>query len=349
MSVNIYPKKISIAKNLLVCLAVLFNLTGCEIAERNEDPVFRSTPITGSSEVALNSNPVNTESNDSITLSSTSTNISTNTNTSTSGTASVSVSNTVNAPPAPTVNISASPSNLPYDGSTTLSWSSDNTSNCTASGDWSGSKVVSGSQAISALTTNSSFSLSCSGPGGSVSDSVSITVAAPPVPAPTLSFLANLGTISQNGSTTLSWNATDVTSCTATGDWSGSKGASGSETIDSITTNSQFTLTCNGLGGTVSDAIDVTVVQSNNGTALLTWTPPTENTDNSALTDLAGYKIYYGTSTGSYDDTITISNPGLTSYLVENLASSDWYFVMTSLNASGIESSYSIEVTKTIN
>jgi hypothetical protein len=182
-----------------------------------------------------------------------------------------------------------------------------------------------------------------------VSDSVSITVAAPPVPTPTLSFSANLDTVSQNGSTTLSWSATDVTSCKATGDWSGSKGASGSETIDSITTDSQFTLTCSGLGGTVNDTIDVAVVQSNNGTALLSWTPPTENTDNSALTDLAGYKIYYGTSTGSYNDTITISNPGLTSYLVEDLAASDWYFVMTSFNSSGIESSYSIEVTKTIN
>jgi hypothetical protein len=347
MSVNIYIKSISIAKNLLVCLAVLFNLSGCEIAERNEDPVFRSTPIAGSSEAVLSSNPVSIESEDSISMSSTST--STNTSTNTSDTASISVSATVNAPPAPTVNISASPSSLPYDGSTTLSWSSDNTSDCTASGDWSGSKVISGSQIISALTKNSSFSLSCSGPGGSVSDSVSITVAAPPVPTPTLSFSTNLGTVSQNGSTTLSWNATDVTNCAATGDWSGSKGASGSETINSITTNSQFTLTCNGMGGTVNDTIDVAVVQSNNGTALLTWTPPTENTDNSALTDLAGYKIYYGTSSASYDDTITISNPGLTSYLVENLASSGWYFVMTSVNSSGIESSYSIEVTKTIN
>jgi hypothetical protein len=113
--------------------------------------------------------------------------------------------------------------------------------------------------------------------------------------------------------------------------------------------DSQFTLTCSGAGGTVTDAVNVTVVQSNNGTALLTWTPPTENTDNSVLTDLAGYKIYFGTSAGSYNDAITIDNPGLTSYLVEDLASSDWYFAMTAVNSSGVESSYSIEVTKTIN
>jgi len=77
--------------------------------------------------------------------------------------------------------------------------------------------------------------------------------------------------------------------------------------------------------------------------------PPTENTDNSVLTDLAGYKIYYGTSPGNYSTPIIINGPGLSSFLVENLPISDWYFVMTAFNSSGIESSYSIEVSKTIN
>jgi len=84
------------------------------------------------------------------------------------------------------------------------------------------------------------------------------------------------------------------------------------------------------------------------GTALMSWTSPTDNTDNSTLTDLAGFKIYYGTFPGEYDKTITINNPGLSSYLVENLASSDWFFVMTAFNTSGIESAYSAEVYKEI-
>ena len=87
----------------------------------------------------------------------------------------------------------------------------------------------------------------------------------------------------------------------------------------------------------------------NNGKALLSWLPPTENTDKSVLTDLAGYKIYYGTSPGIYGTPIIINNPGLSSILVESLPISDWYFVMTAFNSSGIESSYSIEVSKTIN
>ena len=87
---------------------------------------------------------------------------------------------------------------------------------------------------------------------------------------------------------------------------------------------------------------------SGKGAALMSWTSPTDNTDNSTLTDLAGFKIYYGTFPGEYDRTITINNPGLSSYLVENLASSDWFFVMTAFNTSGIESAYSAEVYKEI-
>jgi hypothetical protein len=250
-------------------------------------------------------------------------------------------------PPTPSVTLSASPSSLPYEGSTTLSWGSANSSGCSASGDWSGSKETSGSHDIVALTANSNFILSCSGPGGDASDSVSITVAAAPLP--TLSFSASPGTVAQNGSTILEWSSTDVTSCTAADDWSGNKSATGSETVFVSTIDSQYTLTCNGAGGNVNDTVNVAVVLNNNGTALLSWTPPTENTDGSSLTDLAGYMIRYGASSGNYSDTITINNPGITSYLVENLPSADWHFVMTSFNSTGIESSHSSEVSKTVN
>jgi len=252
----------------------------------------------------------------------------------------------VSPPLIPAVNISASPTNVAYGGSTTFSWTTSNVDTCIASGNWSGSRSTSGSINRNNLTSDKTYTLTCDGPNGSASDSVSITVADPP---PTLSFTASPATVTQNGSTTLNWSSTDATSCTASGDWSGNKGVSGSEIINSLMIDRQFTLTCSGPGGTVNDTINVTVVVSNNGTALLSWTPPTENTDGSTLTDLAGYKIRYGTSPGSYDTTVTINNPGLTSYLIENLGSADWYFVMTSFNASGIESSYSSEVSKTIN
>jgi hypothetical protein len=85
-----------------------------------------------------------------------------------------------------------------------------------------------------------------------------------------------------------------------------------------------------------------------NGSALVSWTPPTQNSDGSTLEDLAGYRIYYGNSPGSYDNSVTITNPGLSSYQVDGLGASDTYFVMTAVNTVGIESSYSEEIYKRV-
>jgi len=86
-----------------------------------------------------------------------------------------------------------------------------------------------------------------------------------------------------------------------------------------------------------------------NGAATLNWLPPTENMDGSALEDLAGYKIYYGTSPNSFPNVISISNPGLSSFVIENLpANITYYFSITALNSNGIESRFSNIVSKNI-
>ena len=94
-------------------------------------------------------------------------------------------------------------------------------------------------------------------------------------------------------------------------------------------------------------AVNVTLVSL--GQATLSWNPPTQNDDGSSLTDLAAYRIYYGTSAGVYPNQIYIDNPGITTYVVENLPPSTYYFVSTAINASGIESGFSNVATKTIN
>ena len=87
---------------------------------------------------------------------------------------------------------------------------------------------------------------------------------------------------------------------------------------------------------------------SGTGSAMLSWTAPTLNTDGSALTDLAGYKIYYGTSSRSYTQSITINNVGIVDYLVENLPAGTWYFAISAFNSTGDESGKSGEVVKNI-
>ncbi len=84
------------------------------------------------------------------------------------------------------------------------------------------------------------------------------------------------------------------------------------------------------------------------GSATLSWTPPTQNTDGTPLTDLAGYRIYWGTSPGSYPNSVKIDQPGLTTYVVENLVPGTYEFVSTAVNADGVESDYSNPATKTV-
>jgi hypothetical protein len=83
------------------------------------------------------------------------------------------------------------------------------------------------------------------------------------------------------------------------------------------------------------------------GSALLSWTAPTQNTDGSPLMRLDGYKIYWGTSPGNYTNSLSIG-AGLASYTVEQLTPGTWYFAVTAVNAQGIESMLSNAVSKTI-
>ena len=84
------------------------------------------------------------------------------------------------------------------------------------------------------------------------------------------------------------------------------------------------------------------------GSVTLSWTPPSENTDGSALTDLAGHKIYWGTIPGSYPNSVTINNGSVSTFVVENLLPGTYEFVATSFNTSGIESGYSNPATKVV-
>lgn len=92
----------------------------------------------------------------------------------------------------------------------------------------------------------------------------------------------------------------------------------------------------------------ITVSHTQLGAATLTWLPPTENTDGSPIDDLAGYRIRYGRLAGELTELQSISNPGITSAVVENLASGTWYFTVTAYNSSGVESEYSNVAQKTV-
>jgi hypothetical protein len=95
-------------------------------------------------------------------------------------------------------------------------------------------------------------------------------------------------------------------------------------------------------------AFTLTVSPSPIRSAALSWTAPTQNTDGSALTDLGGYRIYYGTSASALNQTITVSNAGLTTYVIDSLATGTWYFAVKSFDTGGVESDLSGVVSDTI-
>ena len=75
---------------------------------------------------------------------------------------------------------------------------------------------------------------------------------------------------------------------------------------------------------------------------------PTTRTDGSPLTNLAGYRIRYGTSSGSYPNLIGIPNGGLTSAVIENLPPATYYFVISAYDTAGAESVNTSPVSKII-
>lgn len=98
------------------------------------------------------------------------------------GSTQQSASVTVNAPPppAPAVSLSASAASVSSGGNATLTWSSTNATGCTASGGWTGAKATSGSETVGPISQNTTYTLACSGAGGSDQKSVTVDVAAAP-------------------------------------------------------------------------------------------------------------------------------------------------------------------------
>jgi hypothetical protein len=95
-------------------------------------------------------------------------------------------------------------------------------------------------------------------------------------------------------------------------------------------------------------SITVLAAGSSGGNISLSWEAPADNTNGSALENLSGYVIHYGNVPNVYTSAITIDNPGLTSYVVEDLPPGTYYFSMTSTTTSGAHSSPSAEASTTI-
>lgn len=164
-----------------------------------------------------------------------------------------------------------------------------------------------------------------------------VSIGSATVEAQTLKFTAGQ-TVNANGSVTpvLTWCTEGATAspgttcattgvasaCTASGDWSGTKGASGSETLAAITSTKSYVIACSWPG---QDKFTVS------------WTPPTQNDDGTPLTDLKGYDVYYANSPTNGPIAVDVPNAGATSKVVgPGLAPGTYYIQVDAYTSAGI-------------
>lgn len=147
-------------------------------------------------------------------------------------------------------------------------------------------------------------------------------------------FTAETTTGTEVVSPVLTWSTNPAADdCIATGDWVGAKGPAGTETLPDITSSATYNLVCSWP----------------EGSATLTWTPPTTNTDGSPLTDLASYTLYQGNGPGDTSGPVYSGIPaGNSNYVVEPLAPGDYCWIATATNLLDVESDFSNEACKTI-
>jgi len=168
------------------------------------------------------------------------------------GPVSASTSVTV-LPPVAIDSFTASPSTILNGDSTTLSWSSTESTACTIS-PTAGAVATSGTVSVSPTATTT-YTLNCSGPGIDAQATVTVTVEDP---VAITAFSASPGTIDLGGDATLTFASSFATSCSID---QGIGPVSGNGTIGvSPTADTTYTLTCEGPGGPVTAAAGVTVL-----------------------------------------------------------------------------------------
>ena len=84
------------------------------------------------------------------------------------------------------------------------------------------------------------------------------------------------------------------------------------------------------------------------GAASLSWTPPTQNSDGSTLTTWLAIASPTVVTRAALDRSVSLSNPSLSRYMVENLSSGTWFFAVSAVNSQGVASGASNVASKTI-
>jgi hypothetical protein len=117
-------------------------------------------------------------------------------------------------------------------------------------------------------------------------------------------------------------------------------------------TTGHITITANaGSASATSTPFTIRVqapVPGASGSVKLSWVAPTQNTDGTPATELAGYRIYYGTDPNEMTESINVVGATSTSYVVDGLATGTYYFSVMAYNSAGFNSGLSNTADQTI-
>ena len=161
----------------------------------------------------------------------------------------------INPPPTPSVSLSSGSNSIAYNSSTTLSWSSTNATSVNSSTDnFAGSNLSGNNVSTGNLTQSKTYTIRVNGVEGQVSSpsSVTINVAAPPVPTVTLT--ADSYSVAYGGSTTLRWSSTNATSVISSTDNFAGNNLSGSVSTGPLYFTKNYEITVGGLEGQTASA-----------------------------------------------------------------------------------------------
>lgn len=131
-------------------------------------------------------------------------------------------------------------------------------------------------------------------------------------------------------------------------DDSGAAGATAASSSSSTPATATDTSTASNTTTTGGSTSSGSTTSTGSTSVTLNWEAPTENSNGSALTNLAGYKIHYGTASKDYTEVVAVSNPSLNRYVIDSLQSGTYYFAITAYNSAGVESPMSGEVATTV-
>lgn len=152
--------------------------------------------------------------------------------------------------------------------------------------------------------------------------------------AQTFSVTPSTGT----GPFTVSWDIPNGTSCQASGlpSWTGAQANKGTKQLTPAVGSYSLGLACTVPGVPLK------------GSVTLSWIAPTQNVDNSPLTNLAGYQLFYGTSAAAQNQQVNITSGGITRYTVDNLDAATYFFSIKAVNSAGVTSDPSATVSKAV-